>query len=60
MIFSSGVYPQFSLNEHTDQASLLDALAKIPYHSGSTSTDKALQYVRLNSFNETSGKIHMT
>ena len=56
MTFSSGVYEMFALNAFQDQTSLLGAIAKIPYHSGSTNTDKALKFVRENSFNVSRGE----
>ena len=49
-MFSTNVYEQFALNKYHDRASLLAAIAKISYHSGVTYTDKALAYVRQNSF----------
>ena len=49
-MFSTAVYEQFALNKYHDRTSLLAAIAKIRYHSGVTYTDKALAYVRQNSF----------
>ena len=50
MTFSTSVHDQFALNKYHDRTSLLAAIAKIPYTSGTTHTDEALKYVRINSF----------
>ncbi|XP_056003036.1 cartilage matrix protein-like isoform X2 [Ostrea edulis] len=46
--FSTSVYKNFYLNEHQDQASVLDAINKIAYRDGETYTDLGLNYVRQN------------
>ena len=46
--FSTGVHKDFYLNEHTDQASVLGAIAKIQYRDGETYTDQGLDFVRNN------------
>ncbi|XP_076097610.1 collagen alpha-5(VI) chain-like isoform X1 [Mytilus galloprovincialis] len=45
--FSTYASNQFYFNTYHDQASVLNKLNSIPYNSGSTHTDKGLQYARL-------------
>lgn len=45
--FSTYASNQFYFNTYHDQASVLNKLNSIPYNSGSTNTDKGLQYARL-------------
>lgn len=46
--FSTGVHKNFYLNEHSTQASVLDAISKIQYTDGETYTDLGLNFVRNN------------
>lgn len=46
--FSTGVHKDFYLNEHSTQASVLDAINKIQYTDGETYTDLGLNFVRNN------------
>lgn len=46
--FSTAVHKNFYLNEHSAQASVLDAISKIQYTDGETYTDLGLNYVRNN------------
>lgn len=46
--FSTAVHKNFYLNEHSTQASVLDAISKIQYTDGETYTDLGLNYVRNN------------
>lgn len=55
IVFSSGAHEQFPLNKYHDQASLLAAISRITYNSGATYTDRALSYVRTNSFTASKG-----
>ncbi|KAK3604612.1 hypothetical protein CHS0354_027465, partial [Potamilus streckersoni] len=48
--FGSHAKEEFPLNRYQDQATLLSAISRIVYHSGTTQTDEALAYVRNNSF----------
>lgn len=45
--FSSSAHNIFYFDTYSDQASLLKALDSVPYQSGSTYTNKGLQYARL-------------
>lgn len=45
--FSTSAHNEFYFKSYHDQGSLLARLNSIPYHSGSTHTDKGLQYARL-------------
>ena len=54
-MLSSGAHEQFALNQYHDETSLMNAIVRITYNSGTTHTDRALSYVRQNSFLHSKG-----
>jgi len=57
VVFSTNAYEEFPLNRYDNKTELLDAIAKISYRTGTTYTDKALNYVRLHSFLASKGLV---
>ncbi|XP_041351171.1 collagen alpha-4(VI) chain-like [Gigantopelta aegis] len=53
--FSSSADNQFWLNQHTTKQQLVYAVQQVPYASGSTATDLALQMARTQSFTAAHG-----
>ncbi|KAL4238702.1 hypothetical protein ACF0H5_003409 [Mactra antiquata] len=53
--FATDEYNEFFLNEHTNKQDLLNAIGNVTYYGGGTHTEKALQFVRLNSFKPENG-----
>ncbi|WAR18708.1 CO6A3-like protein [Mya arenaria] len=53
--FSTSPHNAFYLNTYRDRASLLNGINNVRYTSGSTSTDKALEFVRSTSFSPLHG-----
>nr|KAG5687711.1 hypothetical protein BaRGS_024190 [Batillaria attramentaria] len=50
VVYSTEVHVQFNMNTYTTKFQLLDAIAEIPYHYGSTNTADALNIVRTDMF----------
>ena len=55
MTFDTNVHRQFFLNQYDDRASVLSALSHVPYNSGATYTQRALEYMRTMFFTSTYG-----
>jgi hypothetical protein len=55
LTFDTNVHLQFWLNQFGDKTSLLNALHTIPYTSGATYTQRALQFMRTDFFTSAHG-----
>lgn len=53
--YSSDVYQEFLLKDHTDKTSLLAALDTFPYRTGGTETGKAMEFIRTQYFTKEAG-----
>ncbi|KAJ8314221.1 hypothetical protein KUTeg_008782 [Tegillarca granosa] len=53
--FSTAPHPQFKLIDYQTKNSLINAISKIPYQSGSTHTDSAIDYLLKHSFTSQNG-----
>lgn len=53
--FSTAPHSQFDLNHYTNKQNLIHAINKIPYQSGSTHTDSAIDYLINHSFTSRHG-----
>lgn len=53
--FSSSVWDEFRLNRYTSKTQTLGAIARIPWHTGNTYTEQALDHVTSYSFQHSHG-----
>jgi hypothetical protein len=58
--FATGRKAEFHMGDHLDKQSLVSAIGKIAYHSGSTHTGEAIQFMHSDSFTTAAGNFMQT
>lgn len=56
--FSTNHKAEFNMNSHLDKQSLVTAIGRVPYNSGSTHTGEAIQFMHTNSFTTAAGEFY--
>ena len=54
--FSTGHKAEFTLNQYANKTAMLNAISHIGYHSGSTHTGEAVNFMHTQSFTSAAGK----